>query len=251
MNIQRKQSQPSFSLETLEGRRLLSASGTVGADTTFSTTTTLDMATRTTVLGQTVTIKGVVSSSGGIDKGATVELLSDDEDTGLTGAVNHLGYYVFTLDASQAAYVGTDLWRIRVLTNGDFVGSKSRQLIGKVEAPKLTTESDGLEIATVTAGTGAAVKSGQTAYVDYTGFNIANGEVFDNTDAHDPIAPLEVITGSDANVIPGFAQEVVGMKVGQVNVAVLPPSLAYPSTDTESSLAGDTLVFVVTVVSIA
>ena len=208
------------------------------------------MTNRVTVLGQTVTIKGVISSSGGIDKGATVELLSNDEDTGLVGTINHLGYYVFTLDASQAAYVGTDLWRIRVLTNGDFVGSKSRQLIGKVEAPKLTTESDGLELAAVTAGKGAVAKAGETATVQYTGFNEANGELFDDSADHSPGTFSFALDASPEAVIPGFDQEVTGMKVGQTDVAVIPEALAYP-TGSDSSLAGDTLVFIVHLVSLS
>jgi hypothetical protein len=250
-NTQRKQSQPSFSLENLEGRRHLSASTTVGPDTSVSTSTALYMTQRTTVLGQTVTIKGVITASNGaIDKGATVELLSGDADTGLTGTVNHLGYYVFTLDAGQAPYVGTDLWRIRVLTNGEFVGSKSRQLIGKVEAPKLTTESDGLELAAVTAGSGAVAKAGETATVQYTGFNEANGELFDDSADHSPGTFQFVLDDSPEQVIPGFDQEVTGMKVGQTDVAVIPEALAYP-TGSDSSLAGDTLVFIVHLVSLS
>jgi FKBP-type peptidyl-prolyl cis-trans isomerase FkpA len=247
-NTHRRSASPAL-FESLEGRQFLSASPAVKADTSFGTTTGLYISNRATTLGQTVTIKAVVTSSGGIPKGGTVELLDDNKDTGLIGTVNHLGYYVFTLDASQALYVGSQEFRIRFLTDGNFVGSISRNLSAKVSAPSLTTESDGLELATVATGSGANATAGETVTVTYTGWNAANGQEFDNSAAHSPGTFSFVLEDNPEQVISGFDQEVLGMKVGQTNVAVIPESLGYPS-GSSSSLAGDTLVFVVHLVSI-
>jgi len=240
-NQQRRPSPAMF--EPLEERQFLSASPAIKPAQTFSTTTALYVSNRAAVLGQTVTIKGVVTSGGGIDKGATVELLDDDKDTGLTGTLNHLGYCVFTLDAGQATYVGTNLWRIRVLTDGNFIGSKSRQLIAKTLAPSLTNESDGLELGTVTAGSGTAATAGETVTVTYTGFDAANGSVFDDSADHSPGTFSFVLDDSPEQVIPGFDQEVTGMKVGETRVAVIPSALGYND--------GETRVFVVHLVSIS
>ena len=242
MNTQRKNRRSSFSLETLENRQMLSASPAIHADTAVATTSALYVSKRSALIGQTVTIKGVVTAKSGVDKGATVELLDNGKDTGLTGTLNHLGYVDFTLDAGQAVYVGTHLWRIRVLTHGNFTGSKSRQLTAKTLAPALTTASNGLELATVTAGSGAADKAGETVTVTYTGFNAANGSVFDNSTDHSPGTFSFVLDDSPEQVIAGFDQEVTGMKVGETRVAVIPSALGYND--------GETRVFVVHLVSI-
>ena len=252
MKNKKQPSRSSFCLETLEDRKMMSVSPAVHTDATFATTTSLVISSRAPEIGQSVTIKGVIKSAGGLDKGATVELLENNKATGLTATVNHLGYVTFTFGPGNAEYVGTQLWRMRVLTHGSFVGSKSRQLNAKVVAPSLTTASDGLQLATVTNGKGAAAKANQTVTVQYTGWNIANGQEFDDSAAHSPGTFSFILDDStQEQVIPGFDQEVTGMKVGETRVAIIPVALAYPASDTSVSVAGDTLVFVVHLVSIS
>jgi peptidylprolyl isomerase len=253
MKNKNKPSRTPFCIEALEDRKMMSASPAIHADSTVATTTSLTITNRTAEIGQSVTIKGVIkASNGAVDKGATVELLEAGKDTGLTATVNHLGYVTFTFGPGNAEYVGTQQWRMRVLTNGSFEGSKSRQLTAKVTSPSLTTESDGLELATVTKGTGAAAKANQTVTVEYTGWNAANGEEFDDSAAHSPGTFSFILEDStQEQVIAGFDQEVAGMKVGETRVAYIPVALAYPASDTSVSVAGDNLVFVVHLVSIS
>jgi hypothetical protein len=231
--------------ETLESRQLRSASSVVSPATSFATTTALDITNRSTTLGQPITIKATVTSSGGVPKGGTVELLDDNKDTGLVGTLNHLGYYVFTLDAGESPYVGTQEYRIRFLTDGDFVGSISRDLSAKVAAPKYTAESSGIDLATVVAGTGTKkAESGDTVVVQYTGYDAANGVEFDESDAHGGTFSFVVdSTVAGESVITGFDDEVTGMKVGQTDVAVIPSALGYDD--------GETRIFVLHVVSIS
>lgn len=225
-------------------------SATVKPATSFTTTTALTVSSRSIELGQTLTVKAVVTSSGGTPRG-TVELLDGNADTGLTGTLNHKGYIVFTLDAGEAPYVNTHEYRIRYLSAGSFIGSKSRQLTVKVKGPALTTESDGLEVGTVTAGTGTATaKSGDSLTVQYTGFNLTGGgALFDDSAAHSPGTFTFTVDSTTEPVITGFDEEATGMKVGETRVAIIPEALAYP-TGSGSSLAGDTLVFVLHLVSI-
>jgi peptidylprolyl isomerase len=240
-----KKNQPTRSItpvsfESLENRQLLSS-------TAVATTTSLTLSSRKTELGAPITIKATVSSSAGIPKGGTVELLLDNKTSGLTGTLNHLGYYTFTLDAADALYVGTTNFRIRFLSEGNFTGSLSRSLADKISPPaKFTTSSDGLELANVVATKGAAPATGDMVTVEYTGYNIANGQLFDDSkkDGQDftfTIGANEVVTG--------FEEEVKAMKVGETDVAILPESIAYP-TGSSSSLAGDTLVFIVKLLSV-
>jgi hypothetical protein len=257
MKNQKKPSRTPFCIETLENRRMMSASPVtiINSDTAIpvTTTTSLTISNRAAEIGQSVTIKGAIkASNGALDKGATVELLEADKATGLIATVNHLGYVTFTFGPGNAEYVGTQQWRMRVLTDGVFIGSKSRQLTAKVVGPSLTTESDGLQLTTVTKGTGTAAAANQTVTVQYTGWNIANGQEFDDSASHSPGTFSFILDDStQEQVISGFDQEVTGMKVGETRVAIIPVALAYPASDTSVSVAGDTLVFVVHLVSIS
>jgi peptidylprolyl isomerase len=65
-------------------------------------------------------------------------------------------------------------------------------------------------------------KNGDTVQVNYTG-KLADGTVFDSSVGHDP---LEFTLGSD-QVIPGFEQAVLGMKVGEKKTVRIPADEAY------------------------
>ena len=90
-------------------------------------------------------------------------------------------------------------------------------------------------------GTGAAVKSGQTVILHYTGW-LWDGTQFDSSwkDSTPISYPVD-------NFVPGFTQGVVGQTVGSQVLLVIPPSLGYGDTASGSIPAGSTLVFVVDV----
>jgi len=67
------------------------------------------------------------------------------------------------------------------------------------------------------------VKKGDTVKVEYIG-SLEDGTVFDNSEKHE--APLEFIVGS-GQIIPGFEEAVVGMKVGEEKQITLEPKEAY------------------------
>ncbi len=79
------------------------------------------------------------------------------------------------------------------------------------------------------AGTGRAVKKGDTVTVHYKG-TYANGGVFDNSrkrgDAEKGGTPLTFKVG-ERLVISGVDDGILGMKVGGTRVLTLPPSLVY------------------------
>ena len=87
--------------------------------------------------------------------------------------------------------------------------------------PPQVTELQGQDIQ---VGTGsAAVASGDTITVHYTGTYL-DGSKFDSS--YDRNEPFTVVIGT-GQVIPGFDQGVVGMKVGGKRKLIIPPSLAY------------------------
>jgi peptidylprolyl isomerase len=93
-------------------------------------------------------------------------------------------------------------------------------------------------------GTGAAVTSGQTVTVHYTGVLWDGGKQFDSSwDRGEPL-DIEVGTG---NVIAGWDSGLVGQTVGSQILLVVPPDQGYGSEGRkEAGISGtDTLVFVV------
>lgn len=80
-----------------------------------------------------------------------------------------------------------------------------------------------LEITDVTLGTGATAASGDTVTVNYIGAFL-DGTIFDSSYARGVPFAFQLGAGQ---VIKGFDQGVVGMKVGGRRVVVIPASLAY------------------------
>lgn len=68
----------------------------------------------------------------------------------------------------------------------------------------------------------STVKSGDTVKVHYTG-KLNNGELFDSSEGAEPLA----FTVGVGEVIPGFDQALLGMKVGETKDVVIEPEQAY------------------------
>lgn len=82
---------------------------------------------------------------------------------------------------------------------------------------------DKLTITDETVGTGAEAKAGDLVTVNYVG-TLANGQVFDASANHGQPFSFQLGAGQ---VIPGWDQGLVGMKVGGKRRLVIPPDLAY------------------------
>ncbi len=110
----------------------------------------------------------------------------------------------------------------------------------KAEVSKNGTENvNGNETGNVNGnetGVSNVVKAGNTVQVDYTG-KLENGTVFDTSieevakqeglyNANRTYAPLTFMVGS-GNMIKGFDEGVVGMKVGDEKEITIPPEEAY------------------------
>lgn len=93
-------------------------------------------------------------------------------------------------------------------------------------------------------GDGKAAVETDTVNVRYVGALFSDGSVFDSSWANgtDPVEfPL-------AGVVPGFAQGIVGMKIGGRREIVIPPDLGYQDQALPGLPANSTLVFVVDLV---
>jgi len=67
------------------------------------------------------------------------------------------------------------------------------------------------------------IKKGDKVKVEYTG-SLEDGTIFDSSDKHD--APLEFVVGT-GQLIKGFDEAVVGMKIGEEKEIKIPPEEAY------------------------
>ncbi len=82
---------------------------------------------------------------------------------------------------------------------------------------------DGLSYVDLKRGTGPAAKKGDTVSVHYVG-TLTSGKKFDSSrDRNEPFGfPL-----GGGQVIPGWDEGVVGMRVGGVRRLIVPPQLGY------------------------
>ena len=120
---------------------------------------------------------------------------------------------------------------------------KAEPVIGPGSSPPPTT----LETKDLVVGSGATAVASDTVDVFYVGADYTNGKVFDDTPWRQGQATPFPLSG----VVPGFAQGIVGMKVGGRREIVIPPALGYGTTGSPPAVSpNETLVFVVDLVSI-
>jgi FKBP-type peptidyl-prolyl cis-trans isomerase len=111
-----------------------------------------------------------------------------------------------------------------------------------------TNTIDGMKIEVTKEGTGEPIKNGQTAVMLYTG-KLADGSVFDSTANHGN-QPFSFSLGA-GQVIKGWDEGIVGMKVGEERTLIIPPELGYGANGYPPVIpANATLTFDVTLVGI-
>jgi len=124
------------------------------------------------------------------------------------------------------------------------------QVIGEVEfAEELGVNLDSMEmlpagtfIQDEEEGTGEIAEVGDTIDVLFTGWLIG-GTQFDNGRF---VTPLQVGSGTQEGLIPGFVDGVVGMREGGRRLIVIPPDQGFGDAGTPTIPPGSILVFRVT-----
>jgi len=102
------------------------------------------------------------------------------------------------------------------------------------EATPLPPAPTKLEITDETVGSGKEAKTGDKVSVHYTG-TLMSGKKFDSS--RDKNQPFEFTLGQ-GQVIKGWDQGVVGMKVGGKRKLVIPPALGYGDNGSPPTIPG-------------
>ncbi len=103
-----------------------------------------------------------------------------------------------------------------------------------------------LQISDEKIGTGAAVKKGDTVEINYVG-TLANGTKFDASADHGGAFTTQIGVGQ---VIKGWDEGIIGMKVGGKRKLTIPPSLGYGNQAVGSIPPNSNLIFHVELVGI-
>src|SRR6202044_1764519 len=114
------------------------------------------------------------------------------------------------------------------------------------QAPTVTVPSGTppttLESSDLITGTGKAAANGDSVTVQYVLATYSSGKVVQSSWTSQPFS----FTLGEGQVIKGWDEGVVGMKVGGRRELIIPPTLGYGSSSPGSGIAAnDTLVFVV------
>jgi FKBP-type peptidyl-prolyl cis-trans isomerase FkpA len=108
------------------------------------------------------------------------------------------------------------------------------------------TNQNKLQVTDEKIGTGAAVKKGDTVEINYVG-TLTNGTKFDASADHGGAFTTQIGVGQ---VIKGWDEGIIGMKVGGKRKLVIPPSLGYGDQAVGSIPPNSTLIFQVELVGI-
>ena len=113
----------------------------------------------------------------------------------------------------------------------------------------VTKTKDGLQYIDIKVGSGATAITGSTVLAEYTGWIQSTGKKFDSSFDHGA-QPIQVTPLGKSQIIAGWNEGLIGMKVGGTRRLIIPPSLAYGPQAQGPIPANATLIFDVTIVSV-
>ncbi len=115
------------------------------------------------------------------------------------------------------------------------------------QGEKVVTTQSGLQYVDMVPGSGDSPVSGRRVTVHYTGW-LTNGKKFDSS--VDRNEPFTFVIGT-GQVIPGWDEGVMGMKIGGKRKLIVPPQLGYGASGAGSDIPpNSTLVFEVILLDI-
>jgi peptidylprolyl isomerase len=260
----------SFADETLESRMVPSGAGShvalgqgaaeIAAEVVKKAPTSTSVAVSAGTLGQPITFNVTVRTAARagaptgtvniLDHGQVIQTLT------LSPAVSTRGRFAtgeatatLTQPPGGAAYFfGRHKLTAQFVPSGAFAKSTANASF-VVKPLASATPVGGVQVVTITPGSGPQIQAGQTANVLYTGYLAKNGQIFDDSLRHGE-APIAFKLGA-GHVVPGFDAGTAGMQVGESRIIVIPPAEGYGPTANGPIPGNSTLVFIVTLESIS
>lgn len=127
-----------------------------------------------------------------------------------------------------------------------FVFGQTLISIFNPQAKTIMQQQSDLQIQDEIIGTGETALPGMLVTVHYVG-HFSDGKVFDSS--VDRNEPFKFLLGS-GQVIKGWDQGVVGMKVGGKRILIVPPSLGYGMQDYGPIPGGSVLIFEIELIKV-
>jgi FKBP-type peptidyl-prolyl cis-trans isomerase len=149
-----------------------------------------------------------------------------------------------TLGVGLVVIIGLILFNSEALSSNNLLSTSMDNQ--SPQAQNDSTTPSQLQITDQQVGTGKEAVNGSTVSVHYTG-TFANGQKFDSS--RDRGEPITFKLGA-GNVIPGWDQGLLGMKVGGKRKLVIPPNLGYGPNDYGPIPGNSTLFFDVELVNV-
>ena len=148
-----------------------------------------------------------------------------------------------TTSASSGAGTGAPLFAsgpVPAVSGGTVLSKEPKVAVGGANPPSVLTGKD------LVVGTGTQAGANATVQVQYVGALYSTGKVFDAswTDSGPATFPL-------SQVIPGFKDAILGMKVGGRREIVIPPAEGYGAAGSPPAIPPNaTLVFVIDLLAV-
>jgi FKBP-type peptidyl-prolyl cis-trans isomerase FkpA len=260
----------SFAEEALESRIVLSGIGShvplqrgaaeIAGQVLGKAPTSTSLAVNAGTLGQPITFNVTVraaaragSPSGTVnilDHGRVIQTLTLSPSASTSGR-SATGEATATLTqppGGAAYFFGRHKLTAEFVPSGAFAKSTTNASF-TVKPLASATPVGGVQVSTITPGSGPQIQVGQTANVLYTGYLAKNGQLFDDSVIHGG-APFSFKLGA-GQVVPGFDAGTAGMQAGESRIILIPASEGYGSTANGPIPGNSTLVFAVTLKSIS
>lgn len=153
-------------------------------------------------------------------------------------------------DAQKFTATQNDFNKLLSVANENAKKFKEAQIAEVIKDCQKT--DNGIYFQVLKEGSGKEIGTGKNVTVEYKGY-LPDGQIFDASKAFHPQGhePLEFKAGA-GEMIPGFDQMVIQMKIGETRKMVIPPELAYGTRGIpQAGIPGDSYIcFDVTLVSV-
>lgn len=131
------------------------------------------------------------------------------------------------IDGAEMFGVGPHLVRAQYVGTEGFFYSSSAVAEFRVRKPQFVPQPSGVGTETLAAGSGPALKPGETATIEYNAYLAGTYRMFSTTEMQTADTTSFIVGADPEQVIPGLDAGVVGMQAGETRAISIPYELGY------------------------